>query len=762
MLFSRRGLGLLSIILISLSWSLPRIGAVETFYGGGLDNPDTWERLIYLNTTIFVSSGDFQHYPYEAEHIMGLADQGVNVNFRVDWWNRLWNGEVAWNTSVVDLFYNSTLMGLLEAELDWIFGFLDMDKIWAVTLSEEGPGASYWYFRTPKQLRKYNETFHSETGYWLRDWRNMNKTEEIILEEWLTQKNTWVFNYLYDYVKVQWPHLQVFQFIFLFPGAPPVWVGGADLSGLKADAHMGDLYFYDVYDNPFWLYEFIRQFKTSYPELDYHIWLWGEEPWTEGGLSGGFDHALRNAWIAYLAGADGIGWFNWHYEHGWIWNREDPLGKRLIAYTNRLNEELEKLPVMKLEPQVLVIRDNMNYQLGLCSEFGVFSEWDAISQRALIAEDLDLSEYRLVVVSEEAYLSEVVERLNEYVRGGGNLLLLGGFSWEQLNFYYNGSRTEFLNEKGVNQEHIWGDIYFNISEPNPLNLTLQYNHIKSSVLGIPGDQLTENHHPIGEFHYLEEGGDVVTEICPLVLYHNASNPGEGSILYWGIPSGPGPTQGEPEVKYKDVVEAFLPDRNYTRYLYRVVTRAFAGNYLRLNGSLAEEGLENMIVTQAEIDEGVILAGLMNFYQESVNITYRLDLSRFDLEPDAYWVHSLDDGMTLGWFESDGSILEIPLEINPQGTRLLLVSGVELKPSYSVDVSPNVPTEEEVEGFWPSIPVEEPEPEPEPEPGPSPEPEPGPEPSPEKKPWVIPGFSYESIVLGIAIATLLLFLFKRKD
>jgi len=116
---------------------------------------------------------------------------------------------------------------------------------------------------------------------------------------------------------------------------------------------------------------------------------------------------------------------------------------------------------------VLVIRDNMNYQLGLCSELGVFSEWDAVSQRALIAEDLDLSEYRLVVASEDAYLSGVVERLNEYVKGGGNLLLLGGFGWEQDNFYYNGSRTEFLIEKGVNQEHIWGDLYFDVSEPEP-------------------------------------------------------------------------------------------------------------------------------------------------------------------------------------------------------------------------------------------------------------------------------------------------------
>ena len=736
------------VTFIALLAALPQVNAVTTFYGGGLESDEGWSRVAFLNTTVFVSSGDFQHSPWEADSIMALAESGVKVNFRVDWWARLWNGEVAWNTSVVDLYYNSTLLALLEGELDWIFSFLDMERIWAVTLSEEGPGASYRHFWTPEKLSRYNETYHSETGYWLREQYGMNKTEEIAVESWLTAKNTWLFNHLYDYVKGRWPHLEVFQFIFLFPGAPPVWVGGSPLSGLKAEAHMGDLYFYDVYENPLWLYEYIRQFKTTYPDQEYHIWLWGEEPWP--GFSGGFEHNRRNAWIAYLAGADGIGWFNWHYEHGWIWDRDDPTGKRMIAYTNTLNDELEELPVFTPRPQVLVIRDNMmSYQLGFCSELGVFSEWDAVSQMELVSQDIDLSAYELVVSTEDAYLDDVVERMNSYVREGGNLLLLGGFGWEQENYYHNGTRAEFLIERGVEQEHIWGDVAFNVSGGNPLGLNLQYVNLQSSVFGIPLEQLTENHQPIGEFSLTGEDENRSLECCPLVLYHNASGQSEGSILYWGVPR----SNSVPNEEYGDVVESFISEWNYTRYLYRLVARAFAGNYLRLNGTLLEEGLENMIITQAEVDEGVLLAGVSNFYQEPVEFTYTLDLSRFDYDPGTYWVHSLDEGTTMGWFESEGYTLNVPIEVASQGTRLLVISDGALELDYSIDVFPEVPTAEDVEEFWPIKTTEEPEPQTEPEPEPEPEEET--EPAPEQKGRGISGFPIISIVLGLALTIILL-------
>ncbi|UCH56967.1 MAG: hypothetical protein JSV18_06415, partial [Candidatus Bathyarchaeota archaeon] len=671
------------------------------FYSGGIVTPDMWRRLLDTDTSLFWSQGDFYHSPWEADHLHQLADAGVKINYRPFWWWKFYNGEIAWNTSTVDFYYNATLLGLLEQYIDWEFSHLDPEKVWAVTLSEEEPGYSFRYFDTAEGWWRYNKTYHSETGFWLRE-EGLLGEEKLIFNNWISEKWTWLFNHLYDYVKGKWPHILVFQFVGPWPAAPPVWMGGIDVSDVKADGYVGDLYFYEAYDNPLWLYEFVRQHKTSTKDREYHLFLWGEEAWSEGGLAGGFEHIRRNAWVAYLAGVDAIGWFNWHYIHGHMWERNDTLGKMLFTYTNRLNQELSKLPPLRPMSQVLVIRDQMmSFQIGLCCDLGLFNEWDVVNQRTFAREEIDLSQYKLIITNEDIYDDVVVEKLNEYVRSGGNLLLLGGFGWELGNIYGNATRgVKFLNEEEVSQEHVSGDIYFNISEPNPLDLLL-YEYLDSSFLAIPREDLTENHHPIGEFYLVgEEGGELTQmEHCPLVLYHNSSNPKEGSILYWGLVSGPVPPEGGLGVQYEDVVEVFIPELNYTRFLYRTVARAFAESFLQLNGSLATGGTENMIITQSEIEDGVILAGVSNYYPQLVNINYTLNLDQFGLPPGEYWVHSLDGDLTLGRFESQRNLLEVPLYVEAQGTRLLLISQQRPDPSYSVDIVPDIPTPKEVEDLW---------------------------------------------------------------
>jgi hypothetical protein len=671
------------------------VNAIPTFYGSFFGYPGKWTRLLDTNTTIFWSQADFQHRPWEAGDLHRLADTGMKINFRPYWWWQFYNGEIAWNTSVVDIYYNATLLRLLEQYIDWEFSHLNPEKVWAVTLSEEEPGGSFRYFDTPEAYRKHNDTFHSETGLWLKeDWLRYERTryEELVFNNWISEKWSWVFNHIYDYIKDKWPHMLVYQFVEPWPTAVPVWVAGIDVSDVKADGYVGDLYFYESYQNPFWMYEFIRQHKTSIPDEEYVLWLWGEEAWPEGGLAGGFEHIRRNAWIAYLAGVDGIGWFNWHYIHGNIWERNDTLGKRLFAYTNRLNKELVKLPPFEPRPQVLVIRDQMmSFQLGLCCDLGLFTEWDVVNQRTLAKNEMDLSWYKLIVASEDFYLDEVVERLNDYVKSGGNVILLGGFGFD---VGYNATRTsKLLIEKGgVGQDFMWGDIVFNITEPNPLGLNLQYGQ-SNAMVGIIRTTLTESHHPIGEAHVVDENGkSTPTTECPLVLYHNSSDPDEGSILYWGILG----STTSPDVQYEDVVEAFLPEWNYTRFLYRTVSRAFAENYLHLNGSLAKSGEENMIITQSEIEDGVILAGVSNYYRHTMEVNYTLDLDRFSLPQGEYYVYSLDEDLALGWFESQRNLLEVPLSVLPHGTRLLLISREQIAPSYSVDIFPDVPTPEEVE------------------------------------------------------------------
>jgi hypothetical protein len=204
----------------------------------------------------------------------------MKINFRPFWWWQFYNGEIAWNTSVDDIYYNATLLRLLEQYIDWEFSYLNPDKVWGVTLSEEEPGWSFRYFDTPEAYRKYNDTFHSETGLWLKaDWLRYERTryEEIVFNNWMSEKWSWVFNHIYDYIKDKWPHMVVYQFVVPWPAAVPVWMGGLDVSDVKADGYVGDQYFFEAYLNPFWLYEFIRQHKTSILDKEYILWLWGEE-----------------------------------------------------------------------------------------------------------------------------------------------------------------------------------------------------------------------------------------------------------------------------------------------------------------------------------------------------------------------------------------------------------------------------------------------------------------------------------------------------
>jgi hypothetical protein len=568
-------------------------------------------------------------------------------------------------------------------------------------LSEEEPLHAQEYFYKVESFRKYNETYNSETGFWLREsvYNTMNITEDVVLVNWFNEKLINVFNHIYDYIKGKWPHLIIFQFMGMTPGAPAVFESPVDISNLKADAYMADLYYYDVYDNPFCLYEYVRNYKRAYPDKEFHIHLWGEEPWEIAGLAGGFEHLRRNAWITYLGGADAIGWFNWHYEKGTMWERDDTLGKRYFLYTHRINGELGKLPVFKPRPQVLVIREHMtSFQVGFCVDLGILNEWDVVSQSRLISSQMDLSQYKFIILSEEHYYDDTVEILNDYVKSGGNLVILGGFGFDQTNVFENATRTtKLLIEEGIEQVHYWGNTTMNITQPNPLGLILQYNHTHSSLLTIARNSLTENHQPIGQYVYTHDNGTTgVLLDCPLVLYHNASEPEEGWTLYWGARL----SKTDFNIEYEDVVEPFLPEYNYTRYLYRTITRAFGTNFLHLNGSISVPSCENILMTQSKTQEGQIMAGISNFHSETKNINYTVDLNQYDLPDGNYCVYSVSSNRSLGWYDSIGKVLNVPLTIQANGTELLLISVDQLELSYSVKIFPDIPTEQDVEDLWP--------------------------------------------------------------
>jgi hypothetical protein len=689
---------LVLLLSITLSQFSPA-KAIPTYYGGHLEE-ETWNRVILSGARLFESSADFQHHPSEADLIHQLADEDIKVDFRIFWWWQFYNGEIATNTSVIDLYYDEALMRLLEDYVDETLNKLDPEKIWAITLSEEEPIYALKYFWTLEAQNRYNSTYNSETGFWLKTRDNLNKTEEQVLNHWLSEKIVYVYNHLYDYVKARLPHVKVFQFIVPKSGAPPVWGGELDLTDLKGDALKADLYYYEVYDNPYWLYEYIRHAKTTFPDKLYHIWLWGQEPWPDDGMAGGFEHIRRNAWVAYLAGTDAVGWFNWHFKHGYGWEREDIQGKMLIEYTNRLSREIEKLPPMKPQPETLVIQDTpMSFQLGVSCDLGLLNEWDSTTQTAIANELVDLSSYRLVITNEAVYQDDVVERLNEYVRSGGNLLLLGGFGRGQRNYFHNGTRkNRFIIEEGVVQEEIFGEALISVTKPNLLDLELHYKHLNTSdsLLGIRYDTLTNDHYPIGEYYSIDDDGKKeLIESCPLVLYHNSAEPGEGWILYWGEQIA----YTQSEERFEDIVEPFISELRYTRFTYRKISRAFTDNILGNIDAVATSRTENMIITQSKLVDETILAGITNHKLETINLNYALNLNRFNLAPGEYWVHSLDQNRSIGLFNSQRSVLQVPLEVAAGETRLLLISRDKPEPNYSINIFPEIPSPEEALDLW---------------------------------------------------------------
>ena len=158
---------------------------------------------------------------------------------------------------------------------------------------------AYYHFMSQEAFEKYNDTYHSEEDFWLR-WKDSgvyfgSSSEEPVLSDWLSEKFVWVFNHLHDYIKGKWPHLRVFQFTGPWPAAPPVFVGGINVNDLKADAYMADLYYYSVYDNPFWLYEFVRHHKSTFPDKELHLHLWGVE-----------DFPTEKAWDCLSENSHGI------------------------------------------------------------------------------------------------------------------------------------------------------------------------------------------------------------------------------------------------------------------------------------------------------------------------------------------------------------------------------------------------------------------------------------------------------------------------
>ncbi|MFX1312595.1 MAG: hypothetical protein ACFFHD_08295 [Promethearchaeota archaeon] len=626
-----------------------------------------------------------------------LDDMGIKihypVHFRIEYYTQL------------DFFYNITVRLEHEDVIDYHFDVFTptfpAEKLWAISLGDEEYGfygLDEMYQNVPEHIGKYNNTYEIETGYYLKPINNMNQTENLVFIEWMNEKSVWMFNYLYDHIKARLPNLVIFQTIFM----PPAWGLRDEFTAayeIKTDAWFVDCYYAAEY--PWLLYETNRRYKSSMPDKDFCSVLWGTI-WdfinkagdNETYLDGSFEQIRREAWISYLSGADIISWFDWGPQdpYGWDWRmgfqRTDQLGRQIFKYRGLLNQELAKLPVLRSKPQVLFIGSGFSTELPMpnYAQAGLFSEYDAVNQRCFAKTNLNLSQYKLIIMHEDRYYEETVSKLNEYVESGGHLIFLGGTGLLN-NIYGNATRINlFPIERKTTQSYYIGDIDFkikiNATTPNLLNLDLDYDEHYHDAVGLQNESFTDDYHFIGDLCIIDNETVLSIDAEPLFLYNNKSIPNSGWILYYGAKR----LSSNPADYYQD-------DEIDLYFFYREVLRAFS-NFLNITGSITTENNEDLLITQGKLEDGSILAGISNFYNENRSVNYSLDLNRFNLPDGNYWVHSLDTNASLGQFSSNNSILTFSLDIVANGTRLLLISQEKPNPGYSIEIFPEIPITEE--------------------------------------------------------------------
>jgi hypothetical protein len=687
---------LVSIGLIVLFTTLPLITLPSVIATGGRHaGLNSIEVLMDSNFTIITLNGHGGWGDLEAIRLINEA--GKKFMHIEGWWNSTINNPL-------DIYYNDTFRHIAMGHINFSRGLpignqgsppdvalIDADYIWGITLGDEEPAWRRYCDVSSSlspEIAKYNDTYKTETGYFLKPTSEMNRTEYWVFSEWINEKSVWVYNFMYDYVKRLVPHAVIFQYMIM----PPVW-GFIDDWGaayeLKADGHAMDCYY--AVDQPWLLYETIRLYRTSMPGKIFHMDLWGTI-WdfiNEAGdglyyKGGSYEQIRRETWISYLSSIDALGYFDWAPEnndsYNWKWGHErtDIMGKRNWKYVDNMMGQIRLLPKFNPEPEVLVI--GPGFQTGeamtTVSNLRIFSEYDRVNQRCFATTDIDLSNYSMVLVTGGWYYNKTIDKLNDYIDNGGNLLFLGGIRTtnEPID-----SIKQLQIEKNQTENWINGHLKLNITAPNLLNLNLTQEFEYFYTYAVDATNISSDYHPIGCLTDMNTM-DVI-EDYPLLLYHNESKPDSGWTLYFG----------PFDVRNESIGSDKKPD---LWQLYRSVIRAYT-NFLGITNSISTEETEDMLISAAQIDSNTILGGVINFRNEARDFTFTYDLSQLGFPGGYYYVHSLDQDRPEGEFATNGQLLSFRTNIEANGTRLFLISEIVPEPGYSIDIFPRIPSIAEV-------------------------------------------------------------------
>lgn len=620
--------------------------SIDTFYEGApapgvhATDKERWgfKQLADDNLiSIFYARGP-TGFGTEPDDVEWLADNGLDVLYQIWFWHEH-------DYNILDIYYNyGSCQDTVMASIDYHFNWLDSSKVWAVRLGDEEPASGYkWslgFDPLPEGIAKYDSTYHADTGDSLKPTLSMTHSEHQRFFEWANGRDTWVLNWVHDYIKTKWPHLKVFQNVF----ARPLDWAYAEPYYLNADG-----FFYDHYSTEmdgFWdVYNTVRYYKTLFPDKPFHMMLWGistilgQEP---------ADRVVfkKMAWATYLGGADAIGWFQGDTVGLNYWQTIQDCALQDFEYLNAINKDLMTLTRFTPQPKVLVIGLGPSgaYKIGL------FKEYDTVSEDFLAVRDFDLTPYDIIFVFGEVPYNEVVAKLNDYVRAGGNLVLATTLLPQTPQSEYGRRDAKFLfEEHGYGTEYgLDASVTIEVNSTDTLKFEFHYDDpsFQSATFAVTQD--SGCFYPIGRYII---GGNEYTKGYPSFLYKAQSE--HGWTLYNGY------------VRYEETHEQAM-------LIWNTFFRAFALNLLDMPEHISSEEQKGALITPAKVGEDKLLIGMVNNVTAK-SFTYALNLDRFGLADGSYYVYHWENSQLYGEFTSSQGELSFPVDLPANDVQLFVVS-----------------------------------------------------------------------------------------
>ncbi|MFW9996902.1 MAG: hypothetical protein ACFFD4_32975, partial [Candidatus Odinarchaeota archaeon] len=470
--------------------------------------------------------------------------------------------------SPLDLYYNETYrIQVIEDALAEFDAIIWKDLIAQVVLGDEVPTTLY-NWNMLNAITSYNDTFHAETGVWIRS-KYDNSREKYIFENWIANRTVSGMNYVYDAFKAAYPEIQ-----FGWGTMPTYYYEPKDLKGdfISGGYYSGDFRYY---------YSLIRHAKLAKPSVPVESAIMGNHE-KNNPLSVPFNLQEQFFWTTYFAGGDALYWFDMGNNANW-----DNIGSEETFEYYRFHSELNRLantlPVLEVNPLVLEVDTFRGADIGPSAGF---REWDSTSQLRASQTDFSFDQYDIIVVEEQfEAIDSFYNKLSSHVEKGGNVVIKGRNVLSELLNVTDEPRTAYLpleNDSSISSILAYDRQLFTLDD-NFLGAVIPPIHEVSERKSI-------NFTTSADWTVIRTGmPEEDLGYYPLVLYHNTSDPDSGYILYFGFVSDTS-------------VEDNPVDKLYASLMYQ-----FAGEFLGLDDLVPPKNHPEWIITTGldDLDHTVI-------------------------------------------------------------------------------------------------------------------------------------------------------------